>query len=88
MADEVVLREEIEKLEEQTKVLAAELQTVLGIDCSFGACVFDPAMTDIEAKLRISLCPPTASQRTPEGIFTSARYPGLPGERTYPRRGS
>lgn len=51
MADEEVLKEEINKLEEQSKVLANELQTVLGIDCSFGACVFDPEMTDIEAKL-------------------------------------
>lgn len=53
MADdrEEILNQEIETLEEKTKVLAAQLQEVVGVDCSFGACVFDPEMTDIEDKI-------------------------------------
>lgn len=53
MADEreEVLNLEIEYLEEKTKELAARLQEVVGVDCSFGACVFDPEMTDIEDKI-------------------------------------
>lgn len=48
---EKVLQEELEKLEEQTHVLAEKIQVLTGIDCSFGACVFDPEMTEIEQKI-------------------------------------
>lgn len=53
MADEKIemLEAQIADLEEQTKVLAEKLERVIGIDCSFGACVFDPEMGDIEERL-------------------------------------
>lgn len=53
MADEreEILNQEIANLEEKTKELAARLQEVVGVDCSFGACIFDPEMTDIEDKI-------------------------------------
>ncbi|MFH1151165.1 MAG: hypothetical protein V1748_11900 [Actinomycetota bacterium] len=53
MADEreELLNQEIADLEEQTSVIAERLEEVMGVDCNFGACIFDPAMTDIEGKL-------------------------------------
>ena len=48
---EKILNTEIEKLEEQTKVLAEKMQELIGVDCNFGACVFDPAMSDVEGRL-------------------------------------
>jgi len=53
MADEKeeLLNKEIGAYEEELKVLAGKLQELAGVDCSFGACVFDPEMQDVEAKL-------------------------------------
>ena len=53
MADERVelLNKETAELEEQTKVLAVKMQELVGIDCSSGACMFDPAMEDVELKI-------------------------------------
>lgn len=53
MADEKeeLLNEEVKAYEEELKVLAGKLQELAGVDCSFGACVFDPEMQDVEAKL-------------------------------------
>jgi hypothetical protein len=53
MADEKeeLLNKEIEGYEEELKVLAGKLQELAGVDCSFGACVFDPEMQDVEDKL-------------------------------------
>ena len=53
MADErmELLDKETAELEEQTRVLATKMQELVGIDCASGACVFDPAMEDIEAKI-------------------------------------
>lgn len=53
MADEKeeLLNREIKEYEEELKVVAGELQEIAGVDCSFGACVFDPEMKDVEAKL-------------------------------------
>ncbi len=53
MADEKeeLLNKEIDAYEEELKVLAGKLQELAGVDCSFGACVFDPEMKDVEAKL-------------------------------------
>lgn len=48
---EKLLREEMENYEEQLKVLAGKLQELAGTDCSFGSCVFDPAMKDTEEKI-------------------------------------
>jgi len=48
---EELLNKEIEGYEEELKVLAGKLQELAGVDCSFGACVFDPEMQDVEAKL-------------------------------------
>ena len=48
---EELLRKEIEGLEEQTRVLAEKMEQLVGADCSFGACVFDPSMIDIEDKI-------------------------------------
>ncbi len=46
-----LLSKEIADYEEELKVLAGKLQELAGVDCSFGACVFDPEMQDVEAKL-------------------------------------
>ena len=53
MADErrELLDKEIAALQEQTKVLAERVQELVGIDCSSGACMFDPAMEDVELKI-------------------------------------
>jgi len=53
MASEKVelLNKEIEDYEEELQVLAGKLQELAGVDCSFGACVFDPEMQDVETKL-------------------------------------
>ena len=53
MADEreELLEKEMTELEEQTRVLAERVQELVGIDCASGACVFDPAMKDVEAKI-------------------------------------
>lgn len=53
MADEKeeLLNKEIDAYEEELKVLAGKLQELAGVDCSFGACVFDPEMQDVESKL-------------------------------------
>ena len=48
---EELLNKEIEGYEEELKVLAGKLQELAGVDCSFGACVFDPEMQDVEDKL-------------------------------------
>ncbi len=48
---EKVLQEEVGKLEEQLKILAEKIQVLTGIDCSFGSCVFDPEMTEVEQKI-------------------------------------
>jgi len=48
---EELLNKEIESYEEELKSVASKLQELAGVDCSFGACVFDPEMEDIESKL-------------------------------------
>jgi len=48
---EELLNKEIASYEEELRVLAGKLQELAGVDCSFGACVFDPEMQDVEAKL-------------------------------------
>lgn len=48
---EEILKQEIADLEEQTKILAEKLERLVGVDCSFGACVFDPEMEEAEAKI-------------------------------------
>ncbi len=53
MADdrEKLLMEEIQAYEEQLQAVAYKLQELMGVDCNFGACVFDPEMKDAEARL-------------------------------------
>jgi hypothetical protein len=48
---EELLNQEIEAYEEELRVVASKLQEIAGVDCSFGACVFDPEMKDFESKL-------------------------------------
>lgn len=48
---EKVLEDEVAALEERTKELASKMQELLGVDCSFGACVFDPELTEVEHKI-------------------------------------
>lgn len=48
---EELLNKEIEDYEEDLRKVAGKLQELAGVDCSFGACVFDPEMQDVEAKL-------------------------------------
>jgi hypothetical protein len=53
MADEKeeLLNKEIADYEEELRSVAGKLQELAGVDCNFGACVFDPEMQDVEAKL-------------------------------------
>lgn len=55
MADEQekeeILKKEIDDLEEQTLELAEKMEEVAGIDCSFGSCVFEPALDSAEMKI-------------------------------------
>jgi len=48
---EELLNKEISDYEEQLNVLAGKMQELAGVDCSFGACVFDPEMKEVEEKL-------------------------------------
>ena len=48
---EEMLNGELEAFEEELKQLAVRLEEISGVDCNFGACVFDPAMNDIEDKI-------------------------------------
>lgn len=48
---EELLNKEIEAYEDELAVVATKLQELAGVDCSFGACVFDPEMQDVEEKL-------------------------------------
>jgi hypothetical protein len=48
---EELLKKEMANLEEQTLGLAEKLEQLVGVDCSFGSCVFDPAMTDLEDRI-------------------------------------
>ncbi len=48
---EELLNKEIEDYEEELRVVAGKLQEIAGVDCSFGACVFDPEMQDVESRL-------------------------------------
>ncbi|MBK5092440.1 MAG: hypothetical protein JJE48_02870 [Actinobacteria bacterium] len=48
---EELLKKEIADLEEQTLKLAEKLGQLVGVDCSFGSCVFDPAMTNLEDRI-------------------------------------
>jgi len=48
---EELLNKEIQAYEEELKVVASKLQELAGVDCSFGACVFDPEMQDVEEKM-------------------------------------
>ena len=48
---EELLDQEMEAYEDELRVVAGKLQELAGVDCSFGACVFDPEMKDAEARL-------------------------------------
>jgi hypothetical protein len=48
---EELLNEEIASFEEELRNLGSKLEEVSGVDCNFGACVFDPAMNDIEDQI-------------------------------------
>ena len=80
MADEKeeLLNQEIEDYEEDLRKVAGKLQELAGVDCSFGACVFDPEMKDVEAKLAELVAPAGASlQQWPldlaEGVQAAER---------------
>ncbi len=56
MADEIIEEEEIlvqemDGLDELTRELAEKFETLAGIDCEFGACVFDPEMQEVQEKI-------------------------------------
>ncbi len=46
-----LLNREIASYEEELRAVANRLQEIAGVDCSFGACVFDPEMVDVEERL-------------------------------------
>jgi len=53
MADEreEMLEKQLEDLNQQILTLAEKMEEVAGVDCDFGACVFDPAIDSIEKKI-------------------------------------
>lgn len=48
---EKLLNQEIEAYDDELAKLAEKLEEVAGVDCNFGACVFDPEMNDVEDKI-------------------------------------
>jgi chaperonin cofactor prefoldin len=55
MADEKereeFLQKQIDELDEQTRELATHVEELAGIDCNFGACIFDPALDSTEDRI-------------------------------------
>lgn len=56
MADELseeeeILTKQIEELDATTRQLADKFEALAGMQCSFGECVFDPEMDDLQNKL-------------------------------------
>ena len=49
--EEAILTKQIEELDETTRQLADKFEALAGMQCSFGECVFDPAMDDLQNKL-------------------------------------
>jgi len=49
--EEEILIQQIEELDETTKQLADKFEALAGMQCSFGECVFDPEMNELENKL-------------------------------------
>lgn len=50
--DKKLLEKEIADLNKEIISLAYHLREVLEVDCSFGACVYDPRVDDIEKKMK------------------------------------
>ncbi|MHB8781499.1 MAG: DUF5320 domain-containing protein [Candidatus Geothermincolia bacterium] len=48
---EQLLKQETEAYDRELNQLANRLQELAGVDCSFGACVLDPQMTEVEDQL-------------------------------------
>ncbi len=48
---EKLLQKEMAELDEQTAKLAEKFESLAGMDCDFGACVFDPEMSSVEQKI-------------------------------------
>jgi hypothetical protein len=48
---EELLNEEIGSFEEELRGLGSKLEELSGVDCNFGACVFDPEMNDVEDQI-------------------------------------
>lgn len=48
---EELLNKEIEGFEDELRHLGEKLEELSGVACSFGACVFDPEMQDVEEKI-------------------------------------
>ena len=55
MADEKereeYLQKQVDELEDQIKTLGGQMEETMGINCDFGACVFDPSLDSIELKI-------------------------------------
>ena len=46
-----VLTGQISALNEEIKQLASKLEGILNVDCSLGACAFDPEVDDVHEKI-------------------------------------
>jgi hypothetical protein len=56
MADEIleeekVLESELAELEEKKLELAEKFESLAGVDCDFGECIFDPEMAEVQQKI-------------------------------------
>jgi hypothetical protein len=49
--EEEILKKELADLDEQTAKLAEKFESLAGIDCDFGECIFDPEMDDIQKRI-------------------------------------
>jgi len=47
-----MLEKQIESLNEEIKNLGYELSGLLNVDCSFGVCVYDPEVENLQDKLK------------------------------------
>jgi prefoldin subunit 5 len=51
LEEEEVLKKEIAELDEKTRELAEKFESLAGIDCDFGSCIFDPEMQSVQDRI-------------------------------------
>jgi hypothetical protein len=49
--EEEILKKEMADLDEQTAKLAEKFESLAGIDCDFGECIFDPELDNVQDRI-------------------------------------